>query len=133
VSSVPVARGPGQDLNLFTIGVYGKTESLFFGQLVDAKIEAFCDIRARRAVRGSHYKFVNSIRLQELLASLGIDYYHFRDLAPTKAARSAQKLQDNAAGIGKRSRVALSREFQELYREEQLSNFCSDQFIKRFS
>lgn len=126
-------RIPSPSPQVFTIGVYGKTENDFFGRLVEAEIDSFCDIRARRGVRGSLYSFVNSARLQARLASLGINYYHFRDLAPSDATRRAQRLQDEAAGVGKRSRVVLSDKFKELYREERLSHFSSIEFIKRFS
>jgi len=51
---------------LFTIGVYGKSETQFFDQLEKAGVKTLCDIRLRRAVRGSQYAFANSQRLQSL-------------------------------------------------------------------
>ena len=58
--------------NLFTIGVYNSTEESYFQKLVENKIDVFCDIRQRRGVRGSQYKYVNSNYLQNKLAELGI-------------------------------------------------------------
>jgi uncharacterized protein (DUF488 family) len=120
-------------LEICTIGVYTKTESQFFEQLVKARVDSFCDVRNRRGMRGSLYAFVNSARLQARLAAQRIHYYHFRDLAPSDKIRQAQKLQDEASGIGKRSRVTLSVEFKRLYWEECLSKFSSIDFIKRLS
>ena len=47
-------------INVFTIGVYGSTENSFFEKLAQSRIDLFCDIRQRRGVRGSQYKYVNS-------------------------------------------------------------------------
>jgi len=47
-------------IEIFTIGVYNSTEESYFGKLMDAKIDLFCDIRQRRGVRGSLYKYVNT-------------------------------------------------------------------------
>ena len=49
---------------IYTIGVYGSSEKEFFQKLADHGIDSFCDIRLRRAVRGSQYAFANSQRLQ---------------------------------------------------------------------
>jgi uncharacterized protein (DUF488 family) len=117
---------------LFTIGVYGKTEEQFFGSLADCKIDSFCDVRRRRGMRGPLYAFANSARLQARLSALGIRYYHFRDLAPSDATRQVQRLRDESEGVGKRSRTVLSSEFKKLYSEERLSGFDSVQFLSRF-
>lgn len=122
----------GSRPQLFTIGVYGKTENQFFERLVEAKIDSFCDVRSRRGMRGSLYAFANSAYLQTRLSALGIRYYHFRDLAPSEIARQAQRVHDDASGLGKRSRIILSKEFKRLYTEERLSHFSSFEFIKRF-
>jgi uncharacterized protein (DUF488 family) len=122
----------GSPPKLFTIGVYGKTGDEFFEQLSEAKIDSFCDVRNRRGMRGSLYAFANSARLQARLATLGIHYYHFRDLAPSDATRQAQKVQDESSGVGKRSRVSLSDDFRRLYSEERLSRFSSTGFMQRF-
>lgn len=56
---------------IFTIGVYDSTEESFFGALVKNEIELFIDIRARRGMRGSKYKYVNSAALQSKLKESG--------------------------------------------------------------
>ena len=61
-----------------TIGVYGWDEDDFFRALVAAGVDTFCDLRARRGVRGPDYAFANSERLQTRLAELGIRYLHRR-------------------------------------------------------
>jgi hypothetical protein len=38
---------------IVTIGVYGWVEEDFFRALVDVRVDLFCDLRARRGVRGS--------------------------------------------------------------------------------
>lgn len=116
-------------VELFTIGVYGKSEQQFFHELSKARIDTFCDIRRRRGMRGSLYAFANSRLLQLKLASLGIKYRHFLRLSPSDAARRTQKLQDKTAGVGKRSRMELSEEFKALYKEECLKQFSSDQLL----
>lgn len=118
-------------VRLFTIGVYSKTEAQFFNQLIAAKIDTFCDIRNRRGMRGALYAFANSRRLQQKLASLGISYYHFRDLSPSDVARRAQKIHDAAVGMRKRARSELSPEFKRLYNEQSLARFNSSEFLER--
>ena len=49
------------DLALYTMGVYGSTEASFFKKLEQNNIDTFCDIRQRRGVRGSKYRYVNSL------------------------------------------------------------------------
>ena len=53
---------------ILTIGVYGYSEEAFFQALQVAGVDAFCDIRSRRGVRGATYAFANSKRLQARLA-----------------------------------------------------------------
>ena len=103
---------------LLSIGVYGFSEDAFFAALKDADVDCFCDVRARRGLRGSEYAFANSKRLQDRLASLGIAYVHARDLAPSAAVRSAQHDADARLGIAKRSRTALGPAFRDRYVEE---------------
>jgi len=117
--------------DLFTIGVYGRSEGEFFGALTAVGIDTFCDVRSRRGMRGSQYSFVNSTRLQARLATLGIRYCHFRELAPTTEIRAAQKRQDAATGMGKRSRTELGEEFKALYTAECLSAFNSEHLLRR--
>jgi uncharacterized protein (DUF488 family) len=103
---------------LFTIGVYGFSETAFFETMVEAGIDTFCDIRARRGLRGSTYSFANSKKLQARLGELGIRYLHFKDLAPSAAVRERQKLADQASGTQKRDRSVLGDEFIRGYQEE---------------
>jgi len=103
------------DVSVFTIGVYGRTASQFFGTLEQAGIDNFCDIRRRRAVRGPAYSFVNSVRLQAELAAMHVAYRHELDLAPTTAIRAVQKQVDQQQQVLKRSRDTLSAQFTELY------------------
>jgi uncharacterized protein (DUF488 family) len=112
-----------------TIGVYGWIEDLFFRALVESKVDIFCDIRARRGVRGSEYSFANSQRLQARLADLGIRYIHRKDLAPTPAMRAGQQVADAATRTPKRLRAALSPAFVDAYRREFLSGFDSAAFV----
>ena len=74
-------------INIFTIGVYNSTEDSFFGKLTKNHIDMFCDIRQRRGVRGSLYRYVNSNYLQAKLKELGINYTYIKELAPTSEIR----------------------------------------------
>lgn len=112
-----------------TIGVYGWLEELFFRALVEATVDTFCDIRARRGVRGSEYTFANSRRLQARLADLGIRYIHRKDLAPSPAARAGQQFADSATRTPKRLRATLGPAFVDAYRRERLSGFDSAAFV----
>jgi uncharacterized protein (DUF488 family) len=118
---------------LFTTGVYGKTEEQFFAQLVQANIHTFCDIRRRRGVRGAQYAFVNSTYLQRALASRGIGYRYFPELAPSRELRKAQQAIDAQEGILKRNRRHLSEEFKQRYRQEVLEHFDSQRFAEAFA
>lgn len=113
---------------ILTIGVYGKSAEQFFGQLSDAKVDLFCDVRLRRGMRGSQYAFANSKRLQAELARRGIAYKHFPELAPSLEIRAAQHAADAASGVQKRSRETLSEEFKHKYTAEVLSSFNSHTF-----
>lgn len=104
-------------MEIFTIGVYGSTEQQFFGKLAKNGIDTFCDIRQRRGVRGSQYAFVNSKRLQETLAEMGISYAYLKDLSPTKEIRAAQKEADKRNGIQKKDRTRLGEVFIEGYKQ----------------
>jgi len=114
---------------IVTIGVYGFDEDSFFEALRKAKVDTFCDIRNRRGVRGSTYAFANSLRLQALLAELGIRYLHRKDLAPTKAVRDRQAAADKATKTAKRKRTALGEEFITAYRTECLTAFDPDSLL----
>lgn len=114
---------------IVTIGVYGWVEEDFFRALVDAGVDLFCDLRARRGVRGSSYAWANSERLQARLAELGIRYLHCKELAPTAETRAAQNNADRAAGVAKRQRAVLSPAFADAYRRERLEGFDSAAFV----
>ncbi len=115
---------------IITVGVYGATENGFFTALREAGVDTFCDIRARRGVRGSEYAFVNSQRLQAKLAELGIRYLHFKELAPSEALRKRQYAADKLDRIAKRKRTELSELFVAGYREEH-QDFDSRKFLEQ--
>jgi uncharacterized protein (DUF488 family) len=129
-SSHPSSQSDSSDLRILTLGVYGATETAFFTALQEARVDTFCDIRARRGVRGSEYAFVNSQRLQAKLAELGIRYLHFKDLAPSEALRKRQYAADKADRIAKRKRIELSEQFIAGYHEEH-RDFDSRKFIEQ--
>ena len=108
---------------IVTIGVYGFDEDSFFEALRKAKVDTFCDIRSRRAVRGSTYAFANSLRLQARLAELGIRYLYRKDLAPAKAVRDRQAEADKVTKTAKRKRAALGEAFITAYHTECLAAF----------
>jgi uncharacterized protein (DUF488 family) len=118
-------------MKFYTIGVYGSTEQEFFQKLIDYKIDAFCDIRQRRGVRGSKYAFVNSNRLQQKLNDLDIKYGHIFDLAPTKEIRELQKEVDAQKGELKRERQELGHIFKIEYKNRILKNFNFDTFFEK--
>lgn len=117
-------------MEFFTIGVYNSTEQDFFNKLVENRIDTFCDIRQRRAVRGSKYAFVNSNRLQNKLAELDIKYGHVLQLAPPKEIRELQKVADLQKGEQKRERQELGGVFKSEYKNRILENFDFDTFIE---
>jgi uncharacterized protein (DUF488 family) len=110
-------------MRIVTIGGYGFTEENFLRTLKEAGVDTFVDVRQRRGMRGARYAFLNSSRLQKMLASAGIKYLHALDLAPTASVRDAQKKDDLASGMTKRDRTRLSPVFIEKYRSEILSKF----------
>ena len=103
---------------LATIGFYGFTAATFLGALDAARVRLLLDVRQRRGVRGSHYAWANSKRLQGALAEAGIGYRHHRALAPTTELRHLQYREDARQGVGKRSRVELAPEYARRYVEE---------------
>lgn len=112
---------------LVTIGGYGFTEPSFLAALQAANVRAFVDIRQRRGMRGSKYAFLNSARLQSLMARAGIRYLHVKELAPTSDVRGVQKAADREASVSKVARMQLSNEFVEAYRSNILASFDSAQ------
>lgn len=118
-------------MKFFTIGVYHTSEPEFFAKLMDNGIDTFCDIRQRRGVRGSQYAFVNSQRLQQRLADLGIKYGHIERLAPTKEIRELQHADDARNGILKSERRELGPVFAKEYEKRILEHFDLDHFVDR--
>jgi uncharacterized protein (DUF488 family) len=116
-------------MEFFTIGVYNLSETEFFNKLTENRIDTFCDIRQRRAVRGAKYAFVNSNRLQARLAELDIKYGHILKLAPPVEIRELQKQDDLQTGQLKRDRQTLGQVFTNEYKSRILSNFDFDTFI----
>lgn len=116
-----------------TLGVYGYTEADFFQALADAGVDVFCDVRARRGMRGATYAFVNSTYLQQKLHQMGIAYVHRKDLAPTDQVRQAQKAADAAQHIQKRSRETLGTAFIQSYEAECLATFDAHAFVNSFA
>lgn len=100
---------------ILTIGVYGFTGERFFETIVAAGCDLFCDLRARRGVRGREYAFANATRLQQELATREIKYRHYQALAPIRDIRSLQYQADAAAGVAKRKRDELHPAFIRAY------------------
>lgn len=117
--------------NIFTIGVYNSTEDTFFKKLLDNKIDLFCDIRQRRGVRGSQYKYVNSKYLQSKLEELGIAYLYVKELAPTKEIRQKQKDADALNKETKKQRTQLGEVFIREYYSQILDNYNLNDLISQ--
>jgi uncharacterized protein (DUF488 family) len=120
-----------QPQKIITLGAYGYTEAAFFNALRDAGVDTFCDIRARRGVRGREYRFVNHQRLRARLSELGIRYLHFKELAPSQTLRERQAAADKADHTAKRQRTELCDAFVVGYRAEQLRDFDSRRFVEQ--
>lgn len=115
---------------IYTIGVYGFSEELFFQTLQKNEIDVVCDVRQRRGVRGSTYAFANSRRLQSRLTELGVAYIHRKDLAPTNDIRALQKIFDKREGVKKRTRTTLTPSFIQAYQENILSHLDVMEFVE---
>lgn len=115
-------------IKLYTIGVYGSTENSFFSKLLENNIDLFCDIRQRRGMRGSQYKYVNSNYLQSRLRDLSIQYMYIRELAPTNDVRQKQKDADKVNGETKKQRTELGSVFKSEYQRQILNSFDMEQF-----
>ncbi|MFN2196421.1 MAG: DUF488 family protein [Anaerolineales bacterium] len=116
-------------VKILTIGAYGFTEEAFFRAIQAAGVQVFIDIRWRRGVRGTEYAFVNYRRLKNRLDSLGISYFHLRNLAPTPEIRQRQKDADKAERVLKRKRTVLTPDFVRVYQEKILSEFDPKKFL----
>ncbi len=110
---------------IVTIGVYGWTEERFVADLREHQVEVVVDVRQRRGVRGSSYRFANAKALSDLLHQNGIEYIHLKQLAPTQEIRLIQKQKDKDGKIRKRNRTHLSPEFVEVY-TQQIQHSASD-------
>ena len=120
-------------IKIFTIGVYNSSEDEFFGRLANNSIDLFCDIRQRRGVRGSQYKFVNSTYLQNKLKEMGIPYMYIKALAPTSEIRNKQKEADKAKGETKRKRIALGEVFKSEYCKQILDSYDMQNLAEELS
>lgn len=118
---------------LLSIGVYGYSESAFFQALVDAGVDLFCDVRARRGLRGSEYAFANANRLERRLAELGIGYVHLKHLVPPSDIRESQWAEDVRNGTAKRSRSELGESFKAGYREACLRGLDGRKMLTDFA
>ncbi len=117
-------------INVYTIGVYNSTEDGFFDKLTKNHIDTFCDIRQRRGVRGSLYRYVNSNYLQAKLKELGINYKYIKELAPTSEIRQKQKDADKLNNESKKQRTSLGKVFVEEYNSQILSHFDMKNLVK---
>lgn len=116
---------------IYTIGVYNSTENEYFDKLQNNHIDLFCDIRQRRGVRGSQYKFVNSNYLQHRLSDMGIKYLYLKELAPTKDIRQKQKDADRLNNETKKQRVSIGKVFAQEYSHQILDKFDMEDLIKQ--
>ncbi|MFQ3611480.1 MAG: DUF488 domain-containing protein [Fimbriimonadales bacterium] len=117
---------------LFTIGVYGTSETSFFEALRRHGITHFIDVRRRRGMRGMQYAYVNRSRLENKLQGLGIEYRHYINLAPTKETRQVQKAMDTTQQVKKSERTELDPHFVQRYESECLANFDAQAFLSEF-
>jgi uncharacterized protein (DUF488 family) len=101
-----------------TIGVYEYDPATFIAALDGAGVTKLLDIRQRRGVRGARYAWANAQRLQALLADARIAYEYHPELAPDTELRHLQYGDDDAQGVGKRSRVRLAPEYVRRFTEE---------------
>lgn len=118
-------------IEIYTIGVYNSTEESYFNKLKEADIDLFIDIRQRRGVRGSQYKYVNSNYLQAKLAEMGIDYLYVKELAPTNEIRQKQKDADKLNGETKKVRTKLGPVFASEYEKCILNSFDLDTLVRQ--
>jgi uncharacterized protein (DUF488 family) len=116
-------------LRVITIGTYGFEQEEFFGALVHAHVDIFCDLRFRRGVRGPANAFANSKRLQNRLATLDIRYVHIKELAPARMLREQQWQADKRLSTTRRKRAVLEQNFIAGYKETCLSQLDARNFI----
>jgi uncharacterized protein (DUF488 family) len=112
-----------------TIGVYGWTLERFLDALSSENVRLVADVRQRRGVRGSEYAWANAHRLEDAVTEAGVEYRHYKELAPTTELRQLQYAEDDRVGVGKRSRVELAPAYRERYLKEILDNVDLDAFV----
>ncbi len=117
-------------MEFFTIGVYNSEAEVFFEKLTGNGIDTFADIRQRRGVRGVHYSFANSKRLQKKLQELGIRYEHITGLAPTPEIRQVQETTDKQQKQNKKDRTQLSGAFVQAFKNEILNRFDFKKYLQ---
>lgn len=119
-------------IRIATIGVYGTTEISFFEALRQNGTTHFVDVRRKRGLRGSLYRYANAAQLQILLQQMGIEYLHELDLAPTDTLRQVHKTINMGESVIQRDRVSLSDVFVEGYRSQCLESFDTGAFLAQF-
>lgn len=124
-------KKPIRMIKIFTVGVYGSDEQSYFDKLIDNKIDLFLDIRQRRGVRGSQYRYVNSNYLQAKLKELNIQYVYVKELAPTKEIRQKQKDADIINSETKKQRTVLGPVFAHEYCKQILEPFDMDSLVEK--
>lgn len=117
-------------MKIYTLGVYGTKEAEFFRKLLDHGVDVFCDIRARRAVRGAEYAFANAARLETKLGKLKIAYLPAKELAAPADIQKRQKEIDARANVSQRQRERLSPAFTAAYTKAVLEPFDFDQLLQ---
>ncbi len=118
---------------VLTIGVYGWDLQSFLVALANADVRLLIDVRQRRGVRGREYAWANAARLQDALASAGIEYRHVKELAPTSELRQLQYAEDARQGVGKRNRPRLAPEYAARYTREILDPLHLEPFVAGLS
>jgi uncharacterized protein (DUF488 family) len=113
---------------IVTIGVYGYDEKSFFDALQATEVDLLCDLRRRRAVRGTHYAFANSARLQVQLKKRNIAYRHILELAPDIAL--IKQLHADFSHLPMRKRARLSEGYIQTYTEKYLRDFNARVFVE---
>lgn len=117
-------------MKIFTIGVYGWSRDGFFAALRRANVDVFCDLRARRGLRGPEYAFANAGKLETRLVELGIRYVHFKELGAPDALRYKELSEDEKSGVRRRERDHLSPAFVAGYKKARLTDFDSAKFVE---
>ncbi len=118
---------------IFTSGVYSKTEDEFFQMLSENNIDILIDVRNRRGMRGATYAYANSNRLQQRLSVLGILYYHAKYISPTENIRILQKQDDLTSGTKKRQRTVMSDAFKNAYSKSILTDEALNHLMSEIS